>query len=179
MKFQQRMKLIAALLLFPALTLATVEKLELEVNGLICAGCVEEMKKAIGEVKGCGKVNVDLETGKALVLPEKGKDFAVAEVIKQAETSGFAVKRARVVVEGNLTKKEGKWYLKSPAQTLGLVDAKKKPYAAKLKEGTRVRVEGLVVKLSKKGPWVMQVNRLVRLACTEETTKACPAEIED
>lgn len=154
----------ALLLLLPALSFAAVEKLELKVGGVLCAGCVEMMKEAVGQVEGCGEVNVNWEKGKALVLPQKGKDFAVAEVIQRAEASKFAVKSAQIVVEGNLIKKKGKWHLKSPSQTLQLVDAKKKPYTASLKEKEGVRIEGDLVKLSEKGPWALQVRKLDRPA---------------
>ena len=66
-----------------------MEKIELEVTGMMCQNCAKHVTKALQNVKGVMKVDVSLEKKNAVIEGEKlDKD----SLIKAVEEAGYNAK---------------------------------------------------------------------------------------
>ena len=61
-------------------------KIELNVEGMHCSGCVKSVTAALRSVSGVESVEVDLDQGKAVA---QGAGMVTTDLVKAVEAAGF------------------------------------------------------------------------------------------
>lgn len=64
-------------------------KIELNVEGMKCEGCVRRIKKALSSIKGIVSYNLSLENKK--LIAEVKKEKVIEEIIEKVEGLGFHI----------------------------------------------------------------------------------------
>jgi len=65
------------------------KKLSLKVEGMTCGHCVMHVKKALEEIRGVKKAEVNLEKGTAVIILDRKEPASIDSLIKAVEDAGY------------------------------------------------------------------------------------------
>ena len=66
-----------------------VDRLELDVQGMTCDGCVNSVKRALSRVPGVKSVDVDLKSGRAVITGAFESEVVLTAVQKAGYTGAI------------------------------------------------------------------------------------------
>ncbi|MEP1305396.1 MAG: heavy metal-associated domain-containing protein [Balneola sp.] len=81
------------------------------VYGMDCSPCAHGLEKRIKKMDGIQSASVSLNNGLLSAVLNKENKLTLEEIRNAIENSGFKAQSANIVVQGNLTKGEGKSFI--------------------------------------------------------------------
>ena len=138
---------------------ADVKSLTVKVDGLACPFCAFGLEKKLKKVEGVEKLNIDINTGEAVLnittgtrltfassTEGKASTGLVAQVQKAVEEGGFTPRDLRATVEGKVVVQNGETWLKlsGTEEFLVLEESSSADELRKLKGNQPVQVVGIL-----------------------------------
>ena len=99
---------------------AQITKVDQEVFGMDCAPCAYGLERGLKKMDGLEKVRVSLNDGKAYLELSENNSLSLKQIQEEVKKNGFSAKKAEVVIEGKLIKKNNNFQLHTETETYNL-----------------------------------------------------------
>ncbi len=111
MKIQIITLILGILIFLPTKTNAQLLEVKQTVYGMDCSPCAHGLEKRIKKMDGVQSASVSLNNGLLSAVLNKENKLTLKELRNAIENSGFKAQSADIVVQGSLTKGEGKSFI--------------------------------------------------------------------
>ncbi|MEP1938686.1 MAG: heavy metal-associated domain-containing protein [Balneola sp.] len=111
MKIQIITLILGILIFLPTKINAQLLEVKQTVYGMDCSPCAHGLEKRIKKMDGIQSASVSLNNGLLSAVLNKENKLTLEEIRNAIENSGFKAQSANIVVQGNLTKGEGKSFI--------------------------------------------------------------------
>ncbi|MEO9885055.1 MAG: heavy metal-associated domain-containing protein [Balneola sp.] len=111
MKIQIITLILGILIFLPTKTKAQLLEVKQTVYGMDCSPCAHGLEKRIKKMDGVQSASVSLNNGLLSAVLNKENKLTLEELRNAIENSGFKAQSADIVVQGSLTKGEGKSFI--------------------------------------------------------------------
>jgi len=111
MKIQIITFILGILIFLPTKTNAQLLEVKQTVYGMDCSPCAHGLEKRIKKMDGIQSASVSLNNGLLSAVLNKENKLTLEELRNAIENSGFKAQSADIVVQGSLTKGEGKSFI--------------------------------------------------------------------
>ncbi|WP_300441793.1 heavy metal-associated domain-containing protein [Christiangramia sp.] len=118
---------------------AQITKVDQEVFGMDCAPCAYGLERGLKKMDGLEKVRVSLNDGKAYLELSENNSLSLKQIQEEVKKNGFSAKKAEVVIEGKLIKKNNNFQLHTETETYSLSG----DLVSELKPG-KIKLKGIV-----------------------------------
>ncbi|QYA26646.1 heavy-metal-associated domain-containing protein [Gramella sp. MT6] len=118
---------------------AQITKVDQEVFGMDCAPCAYGLERGLKKMDGLEKVRVSLNDGKAYLELSENNSLSLKQIQEEVKKNGFSAKKAEVVIEGKLIKKNNNFQLHTETETYSLSG----DLVSELKPG-KMKLKGIV-----------------------------------
>lgn len=97
---------------------AGMQELSLRVDGLSCPFCAYGLEKKLEKVDNVASLEIQMETGRAVIHPEPGTSVDLAAVAEAVRKGGFTPRTVTVKARGRLDELDDRPVLSLPGDTL-------------------------------------------------------------